>query len=124
MAPGLPEIAQKYNITSETIISMVLSIFLLTFAFGPLFLAPLSEIYGRTWVRILSRCRTLTYLLTILSDPAYWKPSVPGVQPCLCIRAKYRCLARNAFDMCVWYAFPNPGSRLTLSKVVSLAVHP
>lgn len=50
MAPGLPEIAEHFNITSETITAMTLSIFLLTFAIGPLFLAPLSEIYGRTWV--------------------------------------------------------------------------
>lgn len=52
MAPGLPEVAEKYNITSETIVAMTLSIFLLTFAIGPLFLAPLSEMYGRTWVSL------------------------------------------------------------------------
>ena len=50
VAPALPELAEHYNITSQTIIAMTLSIFLLTFAIGPLFLAPLSEIYGRTWV--------------------------------------------------------------------------
>ena len=58
MAPGLPEIAQKYSITNETVVALTLSIFLLTFAIGPLFLAPLSEIYGRTWVctASLSKC--------------------------------------------------------------------
>ncbi|KAL0569789.1 hypothetical protein V5O48_012181, partial [Marasmius crinis-equi] len=50
MAPGLPEMAQKYSITSPTIVSLTLSIFLLSFAIGPLFCAPLSEMYGRTWV--------------------------------------------------------------------------
>jgi len=50
MAPGLPEIAQKYNITSSTTVAMTLSIFLLAYALGPLFLSPLSEMYGRTWV--------------------------------------------------------------------------
>lgn len=50
MAPGLPEIGIKYGITSETILAMTLSIFLLSFAMGPLVLAPLSEMYGRTWV--------------------------------------------------------------------------
>lgn len=50
MAPGLPDIAKDYNIGSETIVSLTLSVFLLSFAFGPLFLAPLSEMYGRTWV--------------------------------------------------------------------------
>lgn len=51
MAPALPDIALHFNITSQTEIAATLSIFLLTFAIGPLFLAPLSEIYGRTWVR-------------------------------------------------------------------------
>lgn len=50
MAPGLPEVAERFNITSEAILAMTLSIFLLTYAVGPLFMAPLSEIYGRTWV--------------------------------------------------------------------------
>ncbi|PSR71794.1 hypothetical protein PHLCEN_2v12295 [Hermanssonia centrifuga] len=50
MAPALPEIGEHLGITSETVIAMTLSIFLLTFAIGPLFLAPLSEIYGRTWM--------------------------------------------------------------------------
>ncbi|OJA12253.1 hypothetical protein AZE42_04088 [Rhizopogon vesiculosus] len=50
MAPGLPDIALKYNVTNPTITAMTLSIFLLSFAIGPLFLAPLSEMYGRAWV--------------------------------------------------------------------------
>ena len=50
VAPALPALAAHYDITSETIVAMTLSIFLVTFAIGPLFLAPLSEIYGRTWV--------------------------------------------------------------------------
>lgn len=32
MAPGLPDVALKYNITSETIIALTLVIFLLSFA--------------------------------------------------------------------------------------------
>ena len=53
VAPALPDLADHYHITSVTITAMVLSIFLITFAIGPLFLAPLSEIYGRTWVSVL-----------------------------------------------------------------------
>lgn len=51
MAPALPLIADHYHITNPTILAMTLSIFLLSFAIGPLFLAPLSEMYGRTWVQ-------------------------------------------------------------------------
>lgn len=50
MAPGLPEIAIKYDITSATVVALTLSIFLLTFALGPLLWGPLSEMYGRTWI--------------------------------------------------------------------------
>ncbi|KAJ7666151.1 multidrug resistance protein 4 [Mycena polygramma] len=50
MAPGLPGIAEKYHIKNDTILSMTLSIFSLSFGIGPLVLAPLSEIYGRTWI--------------------------------------------------------------------------
>jgi MFS family permease len=70
MAPGLPQIAEHYTITNETIIAMTLSIFLLTFAIGPLFLAPMSEIYGRTWVCPMSLLSLRA--LTELSDIAHW----------------------------------------------------
>ncbi|EPQ59329.1 MFS general substrate transporter [Gloeophyllum trabeum ATCC 11539] len=54
MAPGLPKIAIHYGITNETIVAMTLSVFLISFALGPLLLAPLSEMYGRTWVLHIS----------------------------------------------------------------------
>ncbi|KAJ7634899.1 multidrug resistance protein 4 [Roridomyces roridus] len=50
MAPGLAEIQAKYGIENQTILSMTLSIFLFSYGIGPLFLAPLSEMYGRRWV--------------------------------------------------------------------------
>ena len=50
MAPALPDIGVHFGITNPTLIALTLSIFLITFAIGPLLLAPLSEIYGRTWV--------------------------------------------------------------------------
>lgn len=46
MAPALPTIAQDLSL-SPTIVSLTLSIYLLAFAFGPLLIGPLSEIYGR-----------------------------------------------------------------------------
>ncbi|KIM71778.1 hypothetical protein PILCRDRAFT_16737 [Piloderma croceum F 1598] len=50
MAPPLPEIAMKYEITNTAILAMTLSIFFLSFALGPLIFGPLSEVYGRTWI--------------------------------------------------------------------------
>ncbi|KZV69849.1 multidrug resistance protein 4 [Peniophora sp. CONT] len=54
MAPALPYIALDLGITSETVVALTLSIFLLSFAIAPLFYAPLSEIYGRKWVLDIS----------------------------------------------------------------------
>lgn len=50
IAPCLPAIAQDLGIKEQAVEQMVLSIFLLGFACGPLFASPLSEIYGRVRV--------------------------------------------------------------------------
>ena len=34
MAPGIPQVAEKYGITNPTVIALTLSIFLLSFAIG------------------------------------------------------------------------------------------
>lgn len=47
VAPTLQAIATEFNITSEIEIALTLSIFVLAYAIGPLFLGPMSEIYGR-----------------------------------------------------------------------------
>lgn len=54
MAPGLPEFAIRYKITSVTELSFTLSVFLLSFALAPLVIAPMSEMWGRTWVSNIS----------------------------------------------------------------------
>ncbi|KZV69848.1 MFS general substrate transporter [Peniophora sp. CONT] len=54
MAPALPFIAEDLGIASETLLSLTLSIFLISFAFAPLLYAPLSEIYGRKWILDIS----------------------------------------------------------------------
>jgi multidrug resistance protein len=50
VAPGLPIIAREFNMTNTVEIQIVLSIFVLGFAVGPLVLGPLSELYGRVVV--------------------------------------------------------------------------
>lgn len=50
LAPSLASIGRDLNITSESERALCLSIFVLGFAFGPLILAPLSELYGRAIV--------------------------------------------------------------------------
>ncbi|KAL3466936.1 major facilitator superfamily domain-containing protein [Aspergillus heterothallicus] len=46
-APGAASLAEDFNITSSTVVSLTVSIYLCGFAVGPLFIAPLSELYGR-----------------------------------------------------------------------------
>lgn len=53
-APALPSIGEDLNIDNVSELSLTLSIFVLGYAVGPLFLGPLSEIYGRVRVLQLS----------------------------------------------------------------------
>lgn len=46
-APGAAALAQEFHITSSTVSSLTVSIYLCGFALGPMFIAPLSELYGR-----------------------------------------------------------------------------
>jgi hypothetical protein len=46
-APGVPQLMNEFGSTNVLLASFVVSVYVLGFAFGPLFLAPLSEIYGR-----------------------------------------------------------------------------
>ncbi len=63
VAPALVAISRDLNITSEVEEAMVLSIFVLAYAIGPLFLGPLSEVYGRCWVLQLSNMFYLAWNL-------------------------------------------------------------
>ncbi|KAG7098298.1 hypothetical protein E1B28_000260 [Marasmius oreades] len=69
MAPGLPNVASKYNLHSDTLVSLTLSIFLLSFGIGPLFLAPISEMYGRTWVYHISNIFSIGFNLGCAFSP-------------------------------------------------------
>jgi multidrug resistance protein len=54
ISPALPAISDEFNITSKVEAALTLSIFVLAYAIGPLFLGPLSEIYGRVVILQLS----------------------------------------------------------------------
>ena len=47
VAPGVPLIMKDFKSTDATIASFIVSIYILGYALGPLFLAPMSEVYGR-----------------------------------------------------------------------------
>ncbi|KAF2842930.1 MFS general substrate transporter [Patellaria atrata CBS 101060] len=46
-APGVPEVMEDFNTTDQQLATFVVSVYVLGFAFGPLVIAPLSEMYGR-----------------------------------------------------------------------------
>ena len=58
-APALASMAKQLNVTTKIETNMILSIFVLAFAVGPLICGPLSEVYGRTVVLQLAN---LVYL--------------------------------------------------------------
>ncbi|KAL6239490.1 hypothetical protein BDW75DRAFT_119827 [Aspergillus navahoensis] len=60
VAPALTTMAQDLGITDAIESQLTLSIFVLAYAFGPLFLGPLSEIYGRV---IVLQLANLFYLV-------------------------------------------------------------
>lgn len=60
VAPSIQAISAEFGITDTVVQQMTLSIFVLAYAVGPLFLGPLSEIYGRVLVLQLSN---LIYLI-------------------------------------------------------------
>ncbi|KAL8665668.1 MAG: hypothetical protein Q9168_007651 [Polycauliona sp. 1 TL-2023] len=60
VAPAISTIASEFKITNEVESQMLLSIFVLGYAIGPLFIGPLSEVYGRVPVLQLAN---LVYLV-------------------------------------------------------------
>lgn len=62
-APALAVIAKELNITSTAEQQLILSVFVLAYAVGPLILAPLSEIYGRVIVLQLANVVFLIFNL-------------------------------------------------------------
>ncbi|KAF2707177.1 polyamine transporter 3 [Pleomassaria siparia CBS 279.74] len=52
-APGIRNIMREFHETSSTIATFCVSVYVLGFAFGPLLIAPLSEIYGRKYLYVV-----------------------------------------------------------------------
>ncbi|KAG6910339.1 hypothetical protein DXG01_011407 [Tephrocybe rancida] len=63
VAPATLSVAADFGVTDNTIIAMMTSIFVLGYAIGPLFMGPLSEIYGRSRVTQLSNLFYLAWNL-------------------------------------------------------------
>lgn len=62
-APGVPEVMTEFKSDNEQLASFVVSIYILGYAFGPLAVAPLSELYGR--LPVYHVCNVLFVIFTI-----------------------------------------------------------
>ena len=62
-APGIPDIMREFHSTNNKLEDFMLSIYVLGFAFGPLVIAPLSEMYGR--LPLYHSCNFFFIILTI-----------------------------------------------------------
>jgi MFS family permease len=61
IVPGVPLLKEDFHETRPPVASLVVSIFVLGFAFGPVLLSPLSELYGRRLLLNISNVVTLGF---------------------------------------------------------------
>ncbi|KAI0636206.1 MFS polyamine transporter [Trametes polyzona] len=63
MAPASNQIAEQFGITNTSVIALLTSVFVAAYAFGPLLLGPLSELFGRSRVLQLANMWYLAWNL-------------------------------------------------------------
>ena len=73
IAPAISAIARDFHIVSEVHQELVLSIFVLAYGVGPLFLGPLSEIYGRALVLQLANLFYLAFNVACGFSQSKWQ---------------------------------------------------
>ncbi|KAL6709587.1 hypothetical protein ACN47E_001522 [Coniothyrium glycines] len=64
-APGVPDVMAEFDSTSDVLAGFMVSVYVLGFAFGPLIIAPLSEMYGR--LPLYHSCNLLFIIFTIIA---------------------------------------------------------
>ncbi|KAF2095729.1 cycloheximide resistance protein [Rhizodiscina lignyota] len=64
-APSVPQVMQDFKSDSNLLAAFVVSVYILGFAFGPLVVAPISELKGR--LIVYHTCNTLFFVFTIIS---------------------------------------------------------
>lgn len=69
IVPGVPLLKASFHESRAPVTSLVVSIFVLGFAFAPLLLSPLSEIYGRRPLYNLSNLVTLAFCVACALAP-------------------------------------------------------
>ena len=92
LSPGIASLSLEFGVTDDIVASLTVSIYLLGYVVGPLFLAPLSEIYGRLPVYHITNwiffCKSLSSVsFIIVGGAACYMPIIliitTSVQHCL-----------------------------------------
>ncbi|KEY69590.1 hypothetical protein S7711_06219 [Stachybotrys chartarum IBT 7711] len=69
IVPSVPLLRDDFHETRRPVTSLVVSIFVLGFAFGPILLAPLSELYGRRLILNISNIFTFAFSIASATAP-------------------------------------------------------
>ncbi|KAI1857532.1 uncharacterized protein JN550_013165 [Neoarthrinium moseri] len=69
-APGVPQLMREFQSSSLEMAAFVVSVYVLGFAFGPLILAPMSEIYGRVVVYHVCNVGFLAFVIGCALAPS------------------------------------------------------
>ncbi|CAG9950683.1 unnamed protein product [Clonostachys rosea f. rosea IK726] len=69
IVPGVPLLRDDFHETRRPVTSLVVSIYVLGFAFGPVILSPLSELYGRRILFNISNIATLAFTIASAAAP-------------------------------------------------------
>ncbi|KAF5026579.1 hypothetical protein F66182_1304 [Fusarium sp. NRRL 66182] len=70
-APGIPQVMKDFGVDSTYLASFVVSVYVLGYAFGPLFIAPMSELYGRKALYLVT-----SFLFLLFSLMCAWSTSI------------------------------------------------
>lgn len=63
-APGIPQLMRDFQSTDQTLAVLVVSVYVLGFAIGPVIIAPLSELYGRLYIYHVCNVRFVIFTVT------------------------------------------------------------
>ncbi|PNP46058.1 hypothetical protein TGAM01_v200351 [Trichoderma gamsii] len=69
-APGVPDLMMEFRSTSEELAAFCVSVYVLGFAAGPMFFAPLSEIYGRSIIYNITNVGFIVFVIACAKAPS------------------------------------------------------
>lgn len=69
-APGIPQVMAEFNSTNSLLSSFVVSVFILGYVFGPILIAPCTELYGRLYVYHISHLLFIVFTIGCAYAPS------------------------------------------------------